>query len=226
MANTNTGSFEDDICQLSTEETSLGRSEVSQATRPAPGSVVAELMSVDDMLNYVTALERKDASMTNRITASKVRLSELENTSYNGRYVWPLCDFPKARRAAASMGHGSQNSPSFYTGRQGYRMQLKASPNGRDDGEGIDLALELVILPNQWDSILAWPFKAVVKLGLIRPVTLEKVTKTYHICAPRPLDGPITLCCCNNLEDLEKIQTDYVDDRNIFLDVEVRQFEN
>ena len=61
----------------------------------------------------------------------------------------------------------SMYSPPFYTGRNGYKMCIRAYLNGDGSGEGIRLSIGFVLMKGEYDSLLQWPFKYKVSLILV-----------------------------------------------------------
>ena len=98
----------------------------------------------------------------------KICLSELEQLSTiacstNGEYLWRISEL-NANRNSQSV---YINSPPFYTGRNGYKMSIRASFNGYDNGNHKHLSIYFVLMKGEYDPLLQWPFRSTVSLILI-----------------------------------------------------------
>ena len=58
-------------------------------------------------------------------------------------------------------------SPYFYSHRYGYRMQLKAFPNGTEEETGTHISMFVLIVPGEFDDLLTWPFCGIITVHLI-----------------------------------------------------------
>ena len=58
-------------------------------------------------------------------------------------------------------------SPYFYSHKYGYKMQLKVFPNGTGEGAGTHISVFVLIVPGEFDDLLAWPFCGIVTVYLI-----------------------------------------------------------
>ncbi|XP_032221560.1 TNF receptor-associated factor 5 isoform X2 [Nematostella vectensis] len=115
------------------------------------------------------------------------KLSTACKTQYtDGTFVWRICNYKdKYKKAVAfatnqevkggnsdsdddiSMAGDIMVSLPFYTSRYGYKMRLKAYPNGYGDGKGTHLSLSIRIMKGEYDAILEWPFRRKITLSLI-----------------------------------------------------------
>ena len=68
-------------------------------------------------------------------------------------------------------------SPPFYTGRNGYKMCVRAHFNGDRDY----LTLYFEILQGEYDALLEWPFKNKVSFTLIDQ-TRSPIVRTFNPC--------------------------------------------
>ena len=69
----------------------------------------------------VTYIEREMALKDAAFTEINLRLTELENTSYDGTFVWRINDFSRKRQEAVNGRTPSIYSTPFYTSRAGYK---------------------------------------------------------------------------------------------------------
>ncbi len=58
-------------------------------------------------------------------------------------------------------------SPYFYSHKYGYKMQLKVFPNGTGEGAGTHMSMFVLIVPGEFDDLLAWPFCGIIAVHLI-----------------------------------------------------------
>ena len=74
------------------------------------------------------------------------------------------------------------DSPPFYTGRNGYKMCIRAYLNGSGSGEGTHLSIFFVIImmKGEYDGLLQWPFKPKVSLILVDQDRKRDLVKTFN----------------------------------------------
>ena len=58
-------------------------------------------------------------------------------------------------------------SPAFYTHVGGYKMCLKITANGWDDGKGTHVGVSVYMMKGEFDSHLKWPFKGEITVELV-----------------------------------------------------------
>jgi len=88
-------------------------------------------------------------------------------STHNGAFIWRI---PEVRRKTqdAVIGHiTSIYSPPFYTGRNGYKMCIRAYLNGDGSGKGTHLSIFFVLMKGEYDALLKWPFEAKISLVLV-----------------------------------------------------------
>ena len=73
-------------------------------------------------------------------------------------------------------------SPYFYSHKYGYRMQLKVFPNGIGEGAGTHISMFVLLVPGEFDDLLAWPFCGIITVHLInqRKNGLSVVHNVYY----------------------------------------------
>ena len=128
----------------------------------------------DDLHSYIKQVEEKVLEQEKIFNAVNARNAELElqlqaslASTHNGAFLWRI---PEVRRVIreAKIGHiKSINSPPFYTGRNGYKMCIRAFLNGDGSGKGICLSVFFVLMKGEYDPLLQWPFKHKVSLILV-----------------------------------------------------------
>ena len=74
----------------------------------------------------------------------------------------------------------SIHSPPFYTGRNGYKMCIKAYFNGDGSGEGTHLSIFFVLMRGEYDPLLQWPFESEVSLILVDQDHKEHLVQKFN----------------------------------------------
>ncbi|XP_051899805.1 TNF receptor-associated factor 2-like [Pristis pectinata] len=95
------------------------------------------------------------------------RLEVLENTSYDGTFVWGISDLSRKMQDAIDGRTPSILSPPFFTSHCGYKLCLRMYLNGDGVGANTHLSLFLVIMKGKYDPILEWPFSKKVTFKLL-----------------------------------------------------------
>ena len=101
----------------------------------------------------VGQLEGKIAETDRQLAVLKVNISELElqlqaslASTYNGSFLWRIPDIKRRRRDALEGKITSIYSPPFYTGRNGYKMCVRAYLNGDGIGYNTHLSIFFVLM--------------------------------------------------------------------------------
>ncbi|EDO31690.1 predicted protein [Nematostella vectensis] len=76
-----------------------------------------------------------------------------------GTFVWRICDYKDL--------YGEIYSPSFYTSKYGYKVQLKANLRTNPFNGGTHLSLYACIMVGEYDALLEWPFRRKITLYVI-----------------------------------------------------------
>ncbi|KAA0714298.1 TNF receptor-associated factor 2 [Triplophysa tibetana] len=121
-------------------------------------------------------LTRKDI----HITSLQQCISGLQNVSYDGTFLWRLCDVTQSLREAATGHKISQYSPAFYTARYGFKVCMRLYLNGDGVGKGTHISLFFVIMKGEYDGILQWPFRHKVTFFLIDQNQREHVIDAFR----------------------------------------------
>ena len=100
----------------------------------------------------------------------KYRISLLQNINFNGSLIWKVTRF-SVRTEDARTGRSVYTiSPSFHSGRYGYKLCLCMYPFGYGTGNSTHMSLYLALLKGEFDIILHWPFKFQMLITLFNPV--------------------------------------------------------
>ncbi|CAF1200930.1 unnamed protein product [Rotaria sordida] len=94
-------------------------------------------------------------------------------TSYCGRYIWKITNVQERIADAKSERQTSIYSSPFYSSLTGYKLCLRLYLNGDSDVRGRFISLFLIIMRNDYDAILHWPFSYEVSFCLIDQSTLN-----------------------------------------------------
>jgi len=96
-----------------------------------------------------------------------VQLQASNASTYNGEFLWCVPEVHQKIQDAKNGLITSIYSPPFYTGRNGYKMCIRAYLNGDGSGKGTHLSIFFVLMKGEYDPLLKWPFKAKVSLILV-----------------------------------------------------------
>ena len=122
----------------------------------------------------IVQLEKKVEETERQTAMMKVHISELElqlqaslASTHNGSFLWRIPDISRRRRDAIEERITSIYSPPFYTGRNGYKMCIRAYLNGDGIGYKTHLSIFFVLMKGEYDPLLKWPFEFKVSLILV-----------------------------------------------------------
>ena len=131
-------------------------------------------------------VEDKVLEVERTLNVLSVHHSELElqlqaflASTHNGAFLWRI---PEVRRRIrdARLGHiTSIYSPPFYTGRNGYKMCIRAYLNGDGTGEKTHLSIFFVLMKGEYDPLLQWPFEPKVSLILVDQDHKKHLVQTF-----------------------------------------------
>ena len=100
-------------------------------------------------------------------------------STHNGAFLWRI---PEVRRKIQDAKFGritSIYSPPFYTGRNGYKMCIRAFLNGDGSGKGTHLSIFFVLMKGEYDPLLQWPFESNVSLILVDQDHKNHLVQTF-----------------------------------------------
>ncbi|CAH1271322.1 TRAF1 [Branchiostoma lanceolatum] len=129
------------------------------------------------------AMEMRSAEQDALLAQRAVRLKTLEETSYNGEYVWKISCMAQKRHDAVVSKTTVIDSVCFFTSRTGYKMRAQVYLNGYGRAEDTHISVFLIILKGEYDAILPWPFRQQVTFTLLDQDHREDVAKSFHIGA-------------------------------------------
>ena len=125
-------------------------------------------------VDYIRQVEEKTLEVERTLNILSVHHSELElqlqaslASTHNGAFLWRVPEMRRRIRDAKIGRITSIYSPPFYTGRNGYKMCIRAYLNGDGSGEGTHLSIFFVPMKGEYDPLLQWPFDHKVSLVLV-----------------------------------------------------------
>uniref|UniRef100_A0A672NRS9 TNF receptor-associated factor n=1 Tax=Sinocyclocheilus grahami TaxID=75366 RepID=A0A672NRS9_SINGR len=116
------------------------------------------------------------------ITSLQQCISAQQDVSYDGTFLWRLCDVSQRLREAAT-SHKNDNAlcfSAFYTARYGFKVCMRLYLNGDGVGKGTHISLFFVIMKGEYDPILPWPFRYKVTFFLIDQNQREHVIDAFR----------------------------------------------
>ena len=137
-------------------------------------------------MDYIRQVEEKTLEVERTLNILGVHHSELElqlqaslASTHNGAFLWRIPEMRRRIRDAKIGRITSIYSPPFYTGRNGYKMCIRAYLNGDGSGEGTHLSIFFVIMKGEYDSLLQWPFDHNVSLVLVDQDQRKHLVQTF-----------------------------------------------
>ena len=134
----------------------------------------------------VFRLEKKVEDLETQNAMLRMHMSELElqlqaslASTHNGAFLWRIPDVLRRRKDAQEERITSIYSPPFYTGRNGYKMCIRAYLNGDGIGYRTHLSLFFVIMRGEYDPLLKWPFEQKVSLILVDQNHRRHIVQTF-----------------------------------------------
>ncbi|XP_065916370.1 TNF receptor-associated factor 2-like [Dysidea avara] len=134
----------------------------------------------------VKQVEDKVLEVERTLNVLNVHHSELElqlqaslASTHNGAFLWRIPEVRRRIRDAKIGRITSIYSPPFYTGRNGYKMCIRAYLNGDGTGEGTHLSIFFVLMRGEYDPLLQWPFEPKVSLILVDQDHKKHLVQTF-----------------------------------------------
>ena len=145
-----------------------------------------KIVSHEKPSEFVKLVEEKVLEVERVLNILMVHHSELElqlqaslASTHNGAFLWRIPEV-RQRIRDARIGHiTSIYSPPFYTGRNGYKMCIRAYLNGDGSGEGTHLSIFFVLMKGECDPLLRWPFESKVSLILVNQGHMKHLVQTF-----------------------------------------------
>jgi len=198
------------------------------ASWESPGPMTSSRTSLDGGRSIM--VEKKYEELERQVASLKVHVSELElqlqaslASTYNGALLWRIPYIPRRRRDAIDERITSIYSPPFYTGRNGYKMCIRAYLNGDGMGYKTHLSLFFVVMKGEFDALLKWPFEYKVSLILVDQTHRKHIVQTFKPTPDsnsfqRPTTDMNTASGCPTFSKLNTLEDqNYVKDDVIFI---------
>ena len=209
-----------------------------QSTVSIPSSKVAgfgnENVPYERSSADVKQLEEKVLEVERTLNVISVHHSELElqlqaslASTHNGAFLWRIPEVRRRIRDAKIGRITSIYSPPFYSGRNGYKMCIRAYLNGDGSGEGTHLSIFFVLMKGEYDPLLQWPFESKVSLILVDQDHVKHLVHTFKPSAQfssfqRPKTDMNVASGCPEFADLSILDnTSYVKDDVMYIKVVV-----
>jgi len=140
-------------------------------------------------------------------------------STYNGMFIWKITEVCQRIEDAKIGCITSIYSSPFYTGKNGYKMYIRAYLNGYGIGEGTHLAVFFVLVKSEYDSLLQWPFKHKVSLILISQDRSGKnITQSFKPTAQQPSQDDCIAIGCPKFAELSVLNNPrYVKDDAMYI---------
>uniref|UniRef100_A0AAY4CF71 TNF receptor-associated factor n=1 Tax=Denticeps clupeoides TaxID=299321 RepID=A0AAY4CF71_9TELE len=135
---------------------------------------------IESLLNKVRHLERTLTVRDLQLAESEQTLRELQYCTYDGVFIWKICDFTRRRQDAIAGRSPAMFSPAFYSSKYGYKMCLRLYLNGDGTGRGSHLSLFFVVMRGKYDALLKWPFSQKVTLMLLDQNNREHIIDAFR----------------------------------------------
>ena len=133
-------------------------------------------MSVEKLFRQQTDLKRDQTEL-------EMQLRALLASTHSRSSLWRIPDISRRKQDAIDGLTTSICSPPFYTGRNGYKMCVKAYLNGDGRGHTTHLSLFIVLMKGEHDAHLRWPFNQRVSLSLLDQTHRNHITQRFN---PKP----------------------------------------
>ena len=205
-------------CNMALRSSSKGfNSEVVPYEKPSSSDLIKQ---VEDK---VLEVERTLNILSVHHSELELQLQASLASTHNGAFLWRI---PEVRRRIrdAKMGRiTSIYSPPFYTGRNGYKMCIRAYLNGDGSGEGTHLSIFFVLMRGEYDPLLQWPFEPKVSLILVDQDHKKHLVQTFKPNAQsnsfqRPKTDMNVASGCPEFTDLSVLDnTSYVKDDVMYI---------
>ena len=139
-----------------------------------------------DMEGRLMRVERGVEELQRNTAMMKVHISELElqlqaslASTHTGSFLWRIPEVARRKRDAFEGKITSIYSPPFYSGRNGYKMCIRAYLNGDGIGFNTHLSVFFVLMRGEYDPLLKWPFESKVSLILVDQSLRKHIVQTF-----------------------------------------------
>ena len=168
-------------------------------------------------------LEGTTASLRRHIADLHLQLQASLASTHDGCFLWRIPEVALRKRDAFEGRITSIYSPPFYSGRNGYKMCIRAYLNGDGIGFKTHLSVFFVLMKGEYDPLLKWPFENKVSLILVDQSLHKHVVQTFKPIAEsssfqRPHQDMNVASGCPQFAELSVLENNnYVKDDVMFL---------
>ena len=131
------------------------------------------------VMKSVEELQRTTSVMKVHISELELQLQASLASTHTGSFLWRIPEVSRRKRDAFEGRITSIYSPPFYSGRNGYKMCIRAYLNGDGIGFNTHLSVFFVLLKGEYDPLLKWPFESKVSLILVDQNMREHIIQTF-----------------------------------------------
>ena len=141
-----------------------------------PSNVDGKIMQV---MKSVEELQRTTSMMKVHISELELQLQASLASTHTGSFLWRIPEVARRKRDAFDGRITSIYSPPFYSGRNGYKMCIRAYLNGDGIGFNTHLSVFFVLMRGEYDPLLKWPFESKVSLILVDQNLRQHIVQTF-----------------------------------------------
>ena len=128
----------------------------------------SELATFNSVLSAQIDADKKEWKAVNSVLNSKVDsqakvVARLTNVS---PFVWKISGFSNVLKLAKN-GNTKSIFAEFYTGKQGYKLNVRVDPDGDQTNRNRYMSVYVGIMKGDYDAILPWPFREEVTFSVI-----------------------------------------------------------
>ncbi len=132
-----------------------------------------------DAASSVEALQRVLGEVRLQISDLELTMQANYASTYNGEFIWRISEVARRKQDSQEDRITSIYSPPFYTGRNGYKMCIRAYLNGDGIGFRTHFSVFFVLMQGEHDSLLKWPFEHKVSLILVDQNLRKHIVQTF-----------------------------------------------
>ena len=169
-------SHDERLKQVHNQQAVAVRSKTSGASRYSESYSDSRLGAMERRMEE---LERQNKMLNVHVSELELQLQASLASTHNGSFLWRIPDVGRRRRDAVEERITSIYSPPFYTGRNGYKMCVRAYLNGDGIGFRSHLSLFFVLMRGEYDPLLKWPFENKVSLILVDQDHRKHIVQTF-----------------------------------------------
>ena len=163
-----------------------------------------ELASFNSALRAQIDADKREWKAVNVALIFKVhsQAKEVARLTNASPFVWKITGFSDVLKLAKN-GRTKSIFTEFYTGKQGYKLNLRVDPDGDQTKRNRYLSLYVGIMKGDYDAILPWPFCEQVTFSVIDQQP-DAAQRKNVVVVVRPNETP-GFCCRPSVEQNPKL---------------------